>query len=411
MIDDYAHHPTEVAATLNAARTLAPKRLVAVFQPHLYSRTALLAESSARRWRLPTSSWCSTSIQHASAPRTIPASAERRSCARPSRMRRDVRCCGGRGSTRRSEALEGLLEDGDLCVVMGAGDVDVLGPTTGGWRGCLEIRRRPRPRSCNAIFRLPVWRRSGPAAMPTISLAPGATLNCASCSPGRARSRYRSLVVGSGSNLLIADEGVPGLVIKLDRKLAQVQHEGQRIVCGGGARLPSVAARAAQAGLSGIEFGVNIPGSVGGALRMNANAYGGQLADTLEWAEIVTAEGLDRRAPAQLGLRLSPLQSASPAKSSRVPRSCSSRPAWTRSRRHSRRCAPAATRPSPRESRRSAPPSRTRRRPEGRGTQRRAAAVRGRTATAWPSAARALRPSTPISSRTRALPRRPTCWR
>ncbi|HTC58639.1 MAG TPA: UDP-N-acetylmuramate dehydrogenase [Solirubrobacteraceae bacterium] len=108
-------------------------------------------------------------------------------------------------------------------------------------------------------------------------------------------------VVGSGSNLLIADEGVPGLVIKLDRKLAQVQHEGQRIVCGGGARLPSVAARAAQAGLSGIEFGVNIPGSVGGALRMNANAYGGQLADTLEWAEIVTAQGIDRRAAGQLG--------------------------------------------------------------------------------------------------------------
>jgi UDP-N-acetylenolpyruvoylglucosamine reductase len=108
-------------------------------------------------------------------------------------------------------------------------------------------------------------------------------------------------VVGSGSNLLIADEGVPGLVIKLDRKLALIQHEGQRIVCGGGARLPSVAARAAQAGLSGIEFGVNIPGSVGGALRMNANAYGGQLADTLEWAEIVTAEGIDRRAAAQLG--------------------------------------------------------------------------------------------------------------
>ena len=108
-------------------------------------------------------------------------------------------------------------------------------------------------------------------------------------------------VVGSGSNLLIADEGVPGLVIKLDRKLAQVQHEGERIVCGGGARLPSVAARAAQAGLSGIEFGVNIPGSVGGALRMNANAYGGQLADTLEWAEIVTAEGIERRTAEQLG--------------------------------------------------------------------------------------------------------------
>ncbi len=109
-------------------------------------------------------------------------------------------------------------------------------------------------------------------------------------------------VVGSGSNLLIADEGVRGLVVKLDRKLALIQREGPlRIVCGGGARLPAVATRAAQAGLSGIEFGVNIPGTVGGAVRMNANAYGGELARTLQWVEIITAEGSERRLPEQLG--------------------------------------------------------------------------------------------------------------
>jgi UDP-N-acetylenolpyruvoylglucosamine reductase len=109
-------------------------------------------------------------------------------------------------------------------------------------------------------------------------------------------------VVGSGSNLLIADDGVRGLVVKLDRKLALIQREGPlRIVCGGGARLPAVATRAAQAGLSGIEFGVNIPGTVGGAVRMNSNAYGGELARTLEWVEIVTAQGSERRTPEQLG--------------------------------------------------------------------------------------------------------------
>ena len=108
-------------------------------------------------------------------------------------------------------------------------------------------------------------------------------------------------VVGSGSNLLIADEGVRGLVMKLDRKLALIAHEGERIVCGGGARLPSVAARAAQAGLSGVEFGVNIPGTVGGAVRMNANAYGGELAHALEWVEVMTAGGSERRTPAELG--------------------------------------------------------------------------------------------------------------
>jgi UDP-N-acetylenolpyruvoylglucosamine reductase len=107
-------------------------------------------------------------------------------------------------------------------------------------------------------------------------------------------------VVGSGSNLLIADAGVAGLVLKLDRELARIDRDGGRIVCGGGARLPAVAAQAARAGLTGIEFGVNIPGTVGGAVRMNANAYGGELARVLEWVDVVTSSGSERRAPSQL---------------------------------------------------------------------------------------------------------------
>ncbi len=107
-------------------------------------------------------------------------------------------------------------------------------------------------------------------------------------------------VVGSGSNLLIADEGVRGLVMKLDKDLAQIERDGTRLRCGGGARLPAVSARAANAGLSGIEFGVNIPGTVGGAVRMNANAYGGELARALEWVDVATADGVRRRTPAQL---------------------------------------------------------------------------------------------------------------
>ncbi len=109
-------------------------------------------------------------------------------------------------------------------------------------------------------------------------------------------------VLGSGSNLLIADAGVAGLVVKLERELASIELDGQRIVAGGGARLPALAARAARAGLSGIEFGVNIPGTVGGAVRMNANAYGGQLGRVLEWVLLASAEGIERREPAALGL-------------------------------------------------------------------------------------------------------------
>jgi UDP-N-acetylmuramate dehydrogenase len=107
-------------------------------------------------------------------------------------------------------------------------------------------------------------------------------------------------VVGSGSNLLISDDGYRGLVLKLDGDLATIEREGERVLCGGGARLPSAAAKSASWGLSGLEFGVNIPGTVGGAVRMNANAYGGELARTLEWVSICTAEGCENRVPDQL---------------------------------------------------------------------------------------------------------------
>lgn len=108
-------------------------------------------------------------------------------------------------------------------------------------------------------------------------------------------------VIGSGSNLLVADTGFRGLALKLDGELATVERDEDGMLCGGGARLPSAAAKAASWGLGGIEFGVNIPGTVGGAVRMNANAYGGELARVLEWVEVCTAAGLERRVPERLG--------------------------------------------------------------------------------------------------------------
>ncbi len=118
--------------------------------------------------------------------------------------------------------------------------------------------------------------------------------------------------IGSGSNLLVADDGFRGLALKLDGALATVERTDEHLLCGGGARLPSAAAKAAGWGLAGLEFGVNIPGTVGGAVRMNANAYGGQLAEVLEWVEVCTGAGAERRDPAQLDFayRSSNLRSA-----------------------------------------------------------------------------------------------------
>ncbi|MDX6609753.1 MAG: UDP-N-acetylmuramate dehydrogenase [Solirubrobacterales bacterium] len=108
-------------------------------------------------------------------------------------------------------------------------------------------------------------------------------------------------VVGSGSNLLVVDAGFRGLAIKLDGELAAIERDGERLLCGGGARLPSASAKAAGWGLAGLEFGVNIPGTAGGAVKMNANAYGGQLAEVLEWVDVCTASGRNRRVPDELG--------------------------------------------------------------------------------------------------------------
>jgi UDP-N-acetylenolpyruvoylglucosamine reductase len=115
------------------------------------------------------------------------------------------------------------------------------------------------------------------------------------------RDRLAVGVVGSGSNLLVADDGFRGLVMKLDGSLAEIRQEETHLVCGGGARLPQASAFAARAGLTGLEFGVNIPGTVGGAVKMNANAYGGDLSRVLEWVEVATPEGTGRRRPADLG--------------------------------------------------------------------------------------------------------------
>ena len=127
VIDDYAHHPTEVAATLNAARTLGPKRLVAVFQPHLYSRTALFADEFGAA--LATADVVVVLDVYPARERAD----DHPGISGETLVRATVAHAHGREVLWRAsfdearEALDELLEDGDLCVVMGAGDVDVLG--------------------------------------------------------------------------------------------------------------------------------------------------------------------------------------------------------------------------------------------------------------------------------------------
>ncbi|MBA2476073.1 MAG: UDP-N-acetylmuramate dehydrogenase [Actinobacteria bacterium] len=109
-------------------------------------------------------------------------------------------------------------------------------------------------------------------------------------------------VIGLGSNLLVADEGVEALVLRLTGELAGVETRDTLLVSGGGATNAVCLHRARDAGLGGFEFACAIPGTTGGGVRMNAGAYGSDWASVLERALVATAEGSGWLTPAELGL-------------------------------------------------------------------------------------------------------------
>ena len=108
--------------------------------------------------------------------------------------------------------------------------------------------------------------------------------------------------IGLGSNLLVADEGVDGLALRLEGELAAAGVEDGLLVAGGGASNAVCLHRTRDAGLGGFEFACAIPGTVGGGVRMNAGAYGGDWGQILERALVVSAEGSNWRTPDELGL-------------------------------------------------------------------------------------------------------------
>lgn len=97
-------------------------------------------------------------------------------------------------------------------------------------------------------------------------------------------------ILGNGSNLLVSDGGIDGAVISL-AGINGISSDGEKITCGAGAMLSSVCLKALSLSLTGLEFAYGIPGTAGGALYMNAGAYGGQMADVIESAECLTASG------------------------------------------------------------------------------------------------------------------------
>jgi UDP-N-acetylmuramate--L-alanine ligase/UDP-N-acetylenolpyruvoylglucosamine reductase len=315
--DDYAHHPTEVRAALSALRELDPPRLVAVFQPHLYSRTKVFATQFGTALALADEIAVLDVYPAREEPVGPLAGVSGLDVARAAADAGKGKPVAWLPTAAKAEAFLArrlsALPPGSFLVTVGAGDIFKLGEAL--VKGDLGDPGRTSPfvregspkspsRKANPpagvernfpLARLTTVRTGGPA---DYFARPESADDLVTLLAWAKESSVPVGVVGSGSNLLVADDGFRGLAMKLAGALTEVERDGSHLLCGGGARLPSVAGKTPTWGLSGLEFGINIPGTVGGAVRMNANAYGGQLGEVLEWVEVSTAGGTERRDPA-----------------------------------------------------------------------------------------------------------------
>jgi UDP-N-acetylmuramate dehydrogenase len=131
---------------------------------------------------------------------------------------------------------------------------------------------------------LTTYRVGGRAAL---AVSPGSETDLVRVAHAVRDSGVAVLVVGRGSNLLVADTGFPGLAVILRDTLDAIDVEGTLVRAGGGASLPVLARRAAAASIGGLEWAVGVPGSVGGAVRMNAGGHGSDIAAVLERARVI----------------------------------------------------------------------------------------------------------------------------
>ena len=143
---------------------------------------------------------------------------------------------------------------------------------------------------------LTTFRIGGPAAL---FLEPESEADLVAVSEAVRESGVVVAILGKGSNVLVADAGFEGLVLRLGRSYRWSARDGNRLTAGGSMPLPALAGVALAHGLTGLEFGVAIPASVGGAVTMNAGAHGGELAEVIESVDAFGLfEGRARRVPA-----------------------------------------------------------------------------------------------------------------
>nr|WP_207956086.1 FAD-binding protein [Rubrobacter marinus] len=137
------------------------------------------------------------------------------------------------------------------------------------------------------LRRYTAWKIGGPA---DALLEPGSAEGLIRAVRKARENDVPVTVLGGGTNVLVLDGGIRGLTIRLARSLTSVEIEGNGVVADAGVLYPVLANATASRGLEGLEFGTGIPGTVGGAVYMNAGAYGGETREVLDWADVYRPE-------------------------------------------------------------------------------------------------------------------------
>ena len=302
LFDDYGHHPSEIAATLKALKSLSPRRLLVAFQPHRYTRTQHLLKEFAGCFADADKLWL-TEI-YAASEAEIPG-------VNGLLLAEAVRAQGQKaefiqGLDLLREVVRAAAQPGDLVLFIGAGDITrAAHELAAQWRQEMPTRKEQLFAALSAVLSpATVLRRNEPLAKKTtlrvggpadFYVEPASEPELAAILKICGERKVPFVVLGRGSNLLIKDAGVRGVVICLAHpNFSRVEIIGQRLHCGAGARLKKVAMEARRNGLSNLEFFEGIPGSVGGALRMNAGAMGSWMFDVVETIRFMDHAGLAR---------------------------------------------------------------------------------------------------------------------
>ncbi len=290
VFDDYGHHPAEIEATIKAMHGLSPQRLLVAFQPHRYTRTRQLLKQFATCFKGADVLWI-TDIYSANETE-IPGVSSQKLADAVRQESQQVEYVPTLDELRK--AIRTVMQPGDVVLFLGAGDI-----TTAAHQVAADLKHDPArmkeqifSRITQRISDTTILRKNEPMAKRTTLrvggpadyyVEPSSEADLAAVLRLCNEEKLPFLILGRGSNLLVRDGGVRGVVISLSQPcFSEFKIEGERLICGAGVRLKAVAVDAKRHGLAGLEFVEGIPGTVGGALRMNAGAMGSWFFDVVE---------------------------------------------------------------------------------------------------------------------------------